>query len=75
MKKTRQVEIVETICDICGGKCGNHAIRTDSEGNELHACLDYNTEYGKQCATVLDERLLAAAIANNLDNPRDSDEV
>lgn len=63
MKRTRMVEIVETFCDVCGEKCGNHAIRADEEGNELHACLDFNEQFGKQCAAVLDERLLAAAIA------------
>lgn len=63
MKKTRMVEIEETFCDVCGEKCGNHAVRTDAEGNEQHACLDYNEQFGKQCAAVLDERQLAAAIA------------
>lgn len=63
MKKKRRVTITETFCDVCGAKCGNHAIRTDAEGNEQHACLDYSEQHGKQCAAVLDERLLAAAMA------------
>lgn len=63
MRKTRLVEIEETFCDVCGELCGNHAIRTDAEGNEQHACLDYNEQHGKQCAAVLDERLLEAAVA------------
>ncbi|MBN0172512.1 hypothetical protein JTL52_17735 [Pseudomonas aeruginosa] len=63
MKKTRQVTITEIFCDVCGQKCGNHATRADAEGNEEHACLDFNEQHGKQCAAVLDERLLAAAIA------------
>lgn len=63
MKKKRRVTITETFCDVCGAKCGNHATHTDAQGNEQHACLDYNEEFGKQCASVLDERLLAAAIA------------
>ena len=63
MKKRRMVEIEETFWDVCGEQCGNHVIRTDAEGNEQHACLDYNEQHCKQCAAVLDERLLAAAIA------------
>ncbi|KNH43916.1 hypothetical protein [Pseudomonas lini] len=64
MKKTRVVEIVEVFCDVCGDKCGNHAVHSDAKGHDLHACLEYNEQLGKQCATVLEERLLAVAIAS-----------
>nr|WP_178383567.1 hypothetical protein [Pseudomonas aeruginosa] len=70
MRKRRLVEIEETFCDVCGEKCGNHAIRTNGEGLEQHACLDYNKDYGKQCAAVLDERLLEAAISRRKQNER-----
>lgn len=62
MKKDRTVVIEETFCDVCGEKCGNHTVLSDAEGNEQHACLDYNEEHGKQCAAVLRERVVAAAI-------------
>lgn len=48
MKKKRMVEIEETFCDVCGEKCGNHAIRSDLDGNEQHGCMKYNEQYGKQ---------------------------
>jgi len=63
MKKKRRITITETFCDVCGKKCGNHATRADAEDTEKHACLDFNDQHGKQCAAVLDDRLLAAAIA------------
>ncbi len=63
MKKKRRVTIVETFCDVCGDKCGNHATRTDEDGNEQHACLEFNEQHGMQCAEVLDKRRLYEAIA------------
>ncbi|MFJ7794670.1 hypothetical protein [Pseudomonas sp. NPDC096950] len=64
MKKTRVVEIVDVFCDVCGDVCGNHAVHTDAKGNEFHACLKYNEQLGKQCATVLEERLFAVTIVS-----------
>ncbi|MGG2621683.1 hypothetical protein [Pseudomonas aeruginosa] len=63
MKKTRTVEIEETFCDICGEKCGNHTIFTGADGHEQHGCHEYNEKLGKLCRDVLNDQIVAAAIA------------
>ncbi|NRC34078.1 hypothetical protein [Pseudomonas aeruginosa] len=68
MKNTRMVEIEETFCDICGKKCGNHTVFTDANGHEQHGCHEYNEKLGKLCRDVLDDQIVAAAIASRHKN-------